>query len=157
MALFVSSMVILGIKLLQPASVNITVAGSQTSVVPLPGLFTLTDVEIVAISSIIVGASSTYLLLSDSRQLVGGQKVNLPTEILEQRRVEWLQVAKTLKDDEQRIYQEVLGSDGIILQSELVGKVGLSKSTVSRNLELLESKGLLERKRRGMSNLILLR
>jgi len=157
MALFVSSMVILGIKLLQPASVNITVAGSQTSVVPLPGLFTLTDVEIVAISSIIVGASSTYLLLSDSRQLVGGQKVNLPTEILEQRRVEWLQVAKTLKDDEQRIYQEVLGSGGIILQSELVGKVGLSKSTVSRNLELLESKGLLERKRRGMSNLILLK
>ena len=120
-------------------------------------MFTLTDVEIVAISSILLGASATYLLLSDSLQSLDGQKVNLPTEILEQRRVDWLHVSKTLKEDEQRIYQEILGSDGMILQSELVRKVGLSKSTVSRNLELLETKGLIERKRRGMSNLILLR
>ncbi len=62
-----------------------------------------------------------------------------------------------LKDDERKIYKVILDSDGIINQSELAEKTGISKSNVSRVLDLLESKGLVERRRRGMGNIILLK
>ena len=69
----------------------------------------------------------------------------------------WKEIAKTLKDEERSIYETILDSGGMIFQSELVEKLGLSKSSVSRSLDLLESKGLVERKRRGMANLVLLK
>ncbi|MCD6411533.1 MAG: MarR family transcriptional regulator [Thermoplasmata archaeon] len=36
-------------------------------------------------------------------------------------------------------------------------KTGISKASVSRALDLLESKGLVERRRRGMGNIVLLK
>jgi uncharacterized membrane protein len=63
----------------------------------------------------------------------------------------------TLKDDERKIYETILESEGIIEQSELVEKTGLPKSNVSRSLDLLESKGLAERRRRGTGNVVLLK
>ena len=62
-----------------------------------------------------------------------------------------------LKDDERKIYKVILDADGIISQSEIAEKTGISKSNVSRVLDLLESKGLVERRRRGMGNIILLK
>ncbi len=45
----------------------------------------------------------------------------------------------------------------MINQSELAEKTGLSRSDISRALYLLESKGLIERKRLGMGNVVLLK
>ena len=42
-------------------------------------------------------------------------------------------------------------------QGDLVVQSGLSKATVSRTLDLLESKGLVEKRRRGMGNVVLLK
>jgi uncharacterized membrane protein len=81
----------------------------------------------------------------------------LSEEIMQERRTRWRETAKTLKKDEQKIYEEILDSDGIVLQSELVEKTELSKSTVSRCLDALEGRGMIERKRKGMSNLVLLK
>ena len=61
-----------------------------------------------------------------------------------------------IKNDEQKIYKAIIESDGIINQSELVEKTEISKSSISRILDLLESKGLVEKRRRGMGNIILL-
>ncbi len=44
-----------------------------------------------------------------------------------------------------------------IEQSALPEKTGISKSNVSRALDLLESRGLVEKRRRGMTNTILLK
>lgn len=76
---------------------------------------------------------------------------------MEERKKEWEEVSKTLKDDEQKIYKAIIDSDGIINQSEMTEKTELSKSNVSRGLDLLESKGLVERRRRGMGNIVLLK
>lgn len=65
--------------------------------------------------------------------------------------------SKTLKDDERRIYEAIVKADGIINQGELPEKTGLSKATVSRALYFLESKGLVERRRRGMGNVVYLK
>jgi len=76
--------------------------------------------------------------------------------ILEERRQRWEGVAKTLKDDEQTLFKAII-DEGIVHQSELVEKTGLPKSNVSRALYGLESRGLIERRRRGMGNVILLK
>ncbi len=71
-------------------------------------------------------------------------------------------VAYGIKIDRNGVINQYFGfagdkSDGIITQSELVEKTGLSKASVSRALDLLESKGLVERRRRGMGNVVLLK
>ena len=92
-----------------------------------------------------------YLLFFDSVEKPAGELV------LEERKKRWEQIVKTLKDDQQKIYKAIIDSDGIINQSELVEKTGISKSNVSRALDLLESRGLIERRRRGMGNIVLLK
>ena len=62
-----------------------------------------------------------------------------------------------MKEDEQKIYQAIIEAGGIIEQSELPEKTGLSKASVSRALDLLESRGLVEKRRRGMGNIVLLK
>lgn len=63
---------------------------------------------------------------------------------------------QTLNEDEKRIYEIIFRSDGIIFQSELVEKTDFPKAKISRLLDKLENRGLVERRRQGMSNLILL-
>ena len=151
MALFVASVFILGLKLLNPTPIQIVIEGQSVSINQLPGFFTLEDVIIVAIASIALGVSGTYLLLFDLVKRSAGELV------LEERKRRWEEIAKTLKEDERKVYQAVIEAGGIIEQSELPEKTGLSKVSVSRALDLLESKGLVERKRRGMRNIVLLK
>jgi len=92
-----------------------------------------------------------YLLFFDFVEKPAGELV------LEERKKRWGQTVKTLKDDQQKIYKAIIDSDGIIEQSELPEKTGLSKASVSRALDLLESRGLIEKRRRGMGNIILLK
>ena len=150
-ALFVSSVFILGLKLLNPTPIQIVIEGQSTSITQLPGFFTPKDVMIIVISSVILGASGTYLLFFDSVEKPVGELV------LEERKKGWKEIAKTLKKDERKIYQAIIEAGGIIEQSELPEKTGISKASVSRALDLLESKGLVERRRRGMGNVVLLK
>lgn len=153
-ALFVSSVFILGIKLLNPTPIQIFVEGSNAAVSQIPGFFTFSDVIILIISSFMLCASGMYLLFFDS---VENNSVEKPAGkmVLDERKKEWEEASKTLKDDVQKIYKAIIDSDGIINQSELTEKTGLSKSNISRGLDLLESRGLVERRRRGMGNIVL--
>src|SRR3989338_460807 len=65
--------------------------------------------------------------------------------------------ASELKGDEKKIYDIVLNSNGFIFQNELIEKSNLHKVAVTRILDKLEGKGLVERRRRGMSNAIVLK
>jgi len=150
-ALFVASVFVLGLKLLNPTPIQIVVEGQSASITQLPGFFTLEDVIIIVAASVILGVSGTYLLFFDSVEKPVGEL------ILEERKERWKETVKTLKEDEQKIYRAIIEADGIIEQSELPEKTGLSKASVSRALDLLESKGLVERRRRGMRNIILLK
>ncbi len=150
-ALFVASAFVLGLKLLNPTPIQIVIEGQSTSITQLPGFFTVEDVMIIIIASVILGVSGTYLLFFDSVEKPAGELV------LEERKKRWKETAKTLKEDEQKIYQTIIEAGGIIEQSELPEKTGISKASVSRALDLLESKGLVERRRRGMGNIVLLK
>ena len=149
-ALFVASIIVLGIKLLSPTPVQIFIEGSETAVSQIPGFFTFIDVIILIIASIVLGVSGMYLLFFDSEKPAGKL-------VLDERKKRWKEISKTLKPDEQKICKAIIDSDGLISQSELPEKTGLPKSNISRSLDLLESKGLVEKRRRGMGNIVLLK
>jgi len=150
-ALFVVSVFILGLKLLNPTPIQIVIEGQNASITKLPGFFTIEDVIIVVIASIILGISGTYLFFFDLVEKPAGEVV------LKEREKRWKEIAKTLKEDERKIYRAIIEAGGIVQQSELPEKTGLSKASISRVLDLLESKGLVERRRRGMRNVVLLK
>ncbi|MEK6887635.1 MAG: hypothetical protein AABX14_01690 [Candidatus Aenigmatarchaeota archaeon] len=64
---------------------------------------------------------------------------------------------KNLEGDEKMIYQIIADSNGALFQSEIVEKSGFGKVKVTRILDKIEAKGLIERRRRGMTNMILLK
>lgn len=154
-ALLVLGVFITALKLVQPASLNVYVnsGNGTTTLTSIPGLYAFSDLLTVALSTLLAGASASYLLFS-AREL--------PVEpigdvLLDERREGWESLSKSLKEDEARIYRAILDSGGVMNQGDIVIKIGLSKTTVSRTLELLESKGLIERRRRGMGNVITLK
>jgi uncharacterized membrane protein len=160
---FVASVVVLAFKFLTPTPVQILVEGNTVITSQVPGLFTYSDVFVIAIALISMSVSGTYLLLHD---LIGVERSTYTNSanstssaasvIIEERRQRWEEIAKTLKNDEQVLYKAII-DEGIINQSVLVEKTGLPKSNVSRALYGLESRGLIERRRRGMGNVVLLK
>jgi hypothetical protein len=157
-AVFIASVVVLAFKLLNPTPVQIFVEGDTVVMSQVPGLFTYTDVLIIGVALIFTSFSISYLL-RDSPPEPTTPSLASPSPgdlLLEERRQQWEEVSKTLKNDEQRVYKAII-DEGIIDQSKLADRTGLSKSNVSRALYGLESRGLVERRRRGMGNVVLLK
>ena len=148
--LFLVSVFILGLKLLNPTEIHIYLEGEETVLSQVMRNYSLYDVAVLIGSAFLAGISGTYLLLFDGGTSTGVQVYN-------NKRTEYERVLPTLKDDEQKVFQAVLDSEGIIAQSDLSDLTGVSKSNVSRALDLLESRGYVERRRRGMGNIIILK
>lgn len=66
-------------------------------------------------------------------------------------------ILKDLNDDEKSVFQEIINAKGTIFQSELAEITSLSKVKVTRILDKLEGRNLIERKRRGMTNVVILK
>ena len=62
-----------------------------------------------------------------------------------------------LDDDEKKIYASIKASDGASYQSDLIKELGMSKVQITRILDKLEAKKIIERKRRGMTNIVVLK
>ncbi|MBI4043576.1 MAG: hypothetical protein HY393_02075 [Candidatus Diapherotrites archaeon] len=65
--------------------------------------------------------------------------------------------ASLLESDEQAVWQKMVDAHGSLFQSDLIRSTGFSKVKLSRVLDKLESKGAIERKRRGMTNLVVVK
>lgn len=66
-------------------------------------------------------------------------------------------VVKGLGVDEKVVLDKVIESQGTIFQSDLVDKTQFTKVKVTRILDKLEGQGIIERKRRGMTNVVILK
>ncbi len=64
---------------------------------------------------------------------------------------------KNLDKDEKEVMNALLENRGSMFQSELVSKTSLGKVRITRILDSLEAQGLVERKRRGMTNIVMIR
>lgn len=167
--IFISSVFILGLKLMNPTPLVIWYTGEDYIIQTeqIGDVYTSTDVIVLIAASLIICGSGLYLLLyeqihpaltSPTPPSHYPVQENTPAlSPLEERKRKWETVLPTLKEDQQLIYQTILDADGIIPQSDIVEKTQLSKSNVSRSLDMLESMGLIEKRRRGMGNLILLK
>ncbi|ADN50381.1 helix-turn-helix transcriptional regulator [Vulcanisaeta distributa] len=65
--------------------------------------------------------------------------------------------ALTLSNLEKRALQVIRKRGGMITQAELGRELGLSKYQVSRLVKRLEAKGIIERRRAGVTNILILR
>ena len=140
------SAVTLTIKLFTPAYIQVIIEGNSTIIREIPNLYTRQDIATVLIFSFILGFCTAYLISQRIVSEVGSK-------------VEKLDIAKTIKslrEDELKVYM-LIKDEGLIYQNEIVKKTGFSKAKVSRILDKLEAIGIVERKRRGMSNIVILR
>ena len=149
-SLFMVSIFVIALKLMNPTEIHIFLEGEETVLSQVMRNFSLYDVSMLIAAAFIAGISGTYLLFYDRRIASGDM-------IFNGKRNGYEKILPTLKEDEQKVFQVVLDSEGIIAQSELSDLTGVSKSNVSRALDLLESRGYVERRRRGMGNIIVLK
>lgn len=148
--IFMVSIFVVALKLMNPTEIHIYLEGQETVLSQVLRDYTVYDVAMVIVAAFLSGLSAMYLLLHDRPR----GSVELPYK---RKVARYEDIIPTLKEDEQKVFKAVLESDGIIPQSELSKITGVSKSNVSRALDLLESRGYVERRRRGMGNIIFLK
>lgn len=61
-----------------------------------------------------------------------------------------------LKSEEKQIF-DIIRENKAIFQADLIDRTGMGKAKVTRILDRLEGNGLVERKRRGMTNIVILK
>ncbi len=143
------SLFLLAAKLTRPSTVHITVEGEETTVEQIPNLYTTADVVWMVVLSMVAAGSIVYLLT---------QQPEAKKQALEEhRRKRWEETRNSLAGNEKTVYGVILASEGVAFQSDIVKKTGLGKGTVSIVLGRLEARDLLERKRSGMMNVVLLK
>lgn len=101
----------------------------------------------VAIASIILIIGVVFIFLKESERIIV-KKVKQKEKKID--------VSKLEKDEKEvvRILQE---EGGAIFQSSLMEKLESGKVKITRLLDKLEAKQIIERKRRGMNNIVVLR
>lgn len=87
------------------------------------------------------------------QQVVHAQQVIAPVPRSQLKEIDTSQ----FNEDEQKVYQYLKGHQGSAFQSELVRELGTTKVRITRVLDRLEGLDVLERKRRGMTNIVVLR
>ena len=96
-----------------------------------------------------------FLILSKEHEKIVIKKIK-PYGELKPRRFSKKSLEKLTKD-EAKVVNLILENKGSIFQSELVDKTGFGKVKVTRILDNLEGQGFIERKRRGMTNIVILK
>jgi len=138
------------VKVMTPTNVQFIIDGSVIELSNIPEIYGSSDMILVGISCFVMGSSLVYLWLIDRNEPVLTGAADL--------RRRWDELLKKLSNpDEKRIVSLIIEEGGTIFQSQLVDRSGYSKSKVSLILDRLEAKKILERKRRGMSNAIVLK
>ncbi len=100
-----------------------------------------------------------YLIFFGKEKMIV-TKVKKIKEQLEGKKItkeHYQKILSGLGSDERSVLEAVLDSKGAVFQSELVNKTGFTKVKVTRIIDRLEGKGLVERKRRGMTNVVVLK
>ena len=60
----------------------------------------------------------------------------------------------SMEMNERRVFEKLIDEKGDMLQASLIRHTGFSKVKMTRILDRLERKDLIERKRRGMTNIV---
>ena len=99
-----------------------------------------------------------YLIFFGEERVEVIRKIRIKTEKkAEQEKKDYSKITRTMTADEKKIFHLVLEAKGAIFQSEINEKSMFDKVKVTRILDRLEGQGLVERRRRGMTNVVILK
>jgi uncharacterized membrane protein len=175
---FVAGVLVLAVQLFTPSPVVVSVGENGADATTIGQYFTHVEVAVVAVAAAVCGGSGTYLLLHERERSPAERPHRSPSpdgnrhraagdggvdtsvvratgdaESVEER---WQETLDRLADNEATIYELLIDAEGELPQRTLVEETDLSKATVSRTLDNLEHRGLVERRRDGMGNTVLL-
>ncbi len=139
------------VRIMMPTTVQFIIEGNTIELNEIPNIYNSFDMAVTSVSCFVLGSSLVYLLLVGKNEVVSKDETSLM-------RSNWDKILKRLSNpDERKIIQLIIDEGGTIFQSQLVEGSGYSKSKVSLLLDRLEARKILERRRRGMSNVIVLK
>ena len=115
---------------------------------------TQTIISLVLIGAIIM--IGFVLIFSKEKERIIIKTKRIKDEFVEKLKEKKEENLKLLDKEEKAVYG-ILIKEQSMFQADLVDKSGFSKVKVTRILDGLENKNLIERKRRGMSNIVIVR
>jgi len=138
-------------RIMMSTTVQVIIEGNTIELKEIPNIYNSFDMVVTGISCFVLGSSLIYLLLVGKSKVVGKDETSLM-------RSNWDKILERLSNpDERKIIQIIIDEGGTIFQSQLIEKSGYSKSKVSLVLDKLEARRILERRRHGMSNVVVLK
>ena len=84
------------------------------------------------------------------------KEIVIQTKTIEKRKPKKKIDLSGLKKDEKQVF-ELIQDNKAIFQADLIEKTGFGKAKMTRIIDRLEGRGLVERKRRGMTNVVVLK
>ncbi len=84
------------------------------------------------------------------------KEVIIQTKVVEKKKQKNKVDISDLRKDEKYVLQLIIDNKAIF-QADLIEKTGFGKAKMTRIIDRLEGKGLVERKRRGMTNVVILK
>jgi uncharacterized membrane protein len=112
---------------------------------------TKAQIPIIILSVILVGILAFGIYLTFKKEKVVHHK---KTKV--EHKTEHKLDLSRLTEEEKKIVHKIKEAEGSIYQSKLVDET-MTKVKVTRILDKLEGKGIIERKRRGMTNIVILK
>ena len=106
--IFFVSIFTIAIKIMNPTEIHIHLQGEETILTQILREYTVYDVALVITASFLAGLSAMYLLIK--RQTEEELNITYMEKIDEYERI-----LHTLKEDEKKIIQDVIDSDGLII------------------------------------------
>jgi uncharacterized membrane protein len=109
--------------------------------------------------AVLVAAIGIYLIFfgEEVRVITKVKRVKPKVEMKSISKESYKEILSELNKDERAVLEKVIENEGTIFQSELKEKTNFSKAKITRILDKLEANGLIERKRKGMSNIVVLK
>ena len=106
---------------------------------------------------IILAAVGLYLIFFSREEKIVTRTVKEQVNAKKVTKENYRKIINGLNPDEKSVFEKIIESEGTAFQSDLVDKTGFHKVKITRILDKLEGKGLIERKRRGMTNVVILK
>jgi uncharacterized membrane protein len=153
---------ILANTLTRSQPINIVVDGQVITTIYTPTLYQATEVAIIIVSSFATGISAYYLYREAKEPVMHLEKqvVKQPLSLkpsLDLKSLATINTAlKVLTGPRRKVLEIVVENGGEVLQKDILLETGYSKAKISRTLQELEVRNVVERKQYGNTKKIVL-
>ena len=98
----------------------------------------------------------SFILIFSKPQKEIQKETIIQTKTIEKKAPKKIYDVGSLKPEEKQVF-ELVQKDKAVFQSDLIEKTGFGKAKMTRIIDRLEGRGFVERKRRGMTNIVVLK